>query len=275
MSRMIRWSLLALLGVAVGCGGEPETAPPSDAGALADAALVADAAADQAFDLRADLASWDGVAPASGLFVDRKEIDFGVFYLGCPRASATVSVVNWAAGTSAPLLATIDSPFRLGADGCSAAMLAPGESCALEIQVTPEMPGDLTGELQLWSSATDLVEVRLKVVVSDVVPAFFVMPSGLDFEPLVVGQSATKKVTISVPDGFRTVPRVSVSITGSDFAVAKDGCLGVTLQAGQTCDVEVAFRPTATGPRSGAMTLSAPVPCPPFQSQVLLKGSGQ
>lgn len=267
---MIR-RLVALAGV-LGCGGE---GGGRDGAVLpADAAPMADVAPDTATDLRPDVIAREDLAPSSGLFVDRKEVDFGVFHLGCPRAAATVSVVNWTAGVAGPLLATIDAPFRLGADGCSTGLLAPGDSCALEVQVDPEAPGALAGVLQIWSSASDLVKVRLKVSVADLVPSFLLSPEALDFGGVPTGQSATRSVTVSVPAGFRTVPRVAAAVIGAEFMVSRDGCQG-SLVAGQGCHVEVAFHPTAAGPRAGALTLSAPAPCPPFQSQVLLKGTGQ
>jgi len=268
---MIR-RLVALAGV-LGCGGE---GGGRDGAALsADAAPMADVAPDTAADLRSDVIAWEDLAPSSGLFVDRKEVDFGVFHLGCPRAAATLSVVNWTAGVAGPLLATIDAPFRLGADGCSAGLLAPGESCGLEVLVSPEEPGDLAGMLQIWSSASDLVKVRLKVSVADLEPSFLLSPATLDFGAVPTGQSARRSVMISVAAGFRPVPQLGATIIGDAFTVSRDGCQATSLMAGQGCEVEVAFHPAAAGPRTGALNLSAPAPCPPFQSQVLLKGTGQ
>lgn len=170
---------------------------------------------------------------------------------------------------------TTDKPFGIGTDRCSGVQLEPGGTCDVEIHVTPEEPGALAGLLQIWSTAVDLVEVRLKVTVEDVVPAFQVSPSVLEFDPVAVGQSMIRRVTVSVPAGFRAVPEVSASISGTDFKVREDGCLGALLKGGQMCEMEIAFQPTGVGLRTAALTLSAAAPCPPFQSQVPLKGIGQ
>jgi hypothetical protein len=240
----------------------------------ADAAPAADTAADVAPDTAA---AADVVAASLGgkLVGDPAQLDFGVFYLGCPWASRTVVVSNQGPGPTGELLLTIDKPFRVGPDECSARALLVGEKCQIELRVSPEQAGELAGKLQVWSSKTDLVEVKLKVVTADVVPAFLVSPAALEFAPVALGQSATQKVTVSVPDGFRPVPRVTASVAGPDFAIGKDGCAGVALQPGRSCDLEIAFHPTTAGDRSAALSLSAPEPCPPFQSQVSLRGKGQ
>jgi hypothetical protein len=78
-----------------------------------------------------------------------------------------------------------------------------------------------------------------------------------------------------LPDGFRPVPTVSATLTSPDFSIARDGCAGVTLQPGHLCEIEIAFRPGSPGDKSASLSLSAPAPCPPFQSEVALRGRGQ
>jgi hypothetical protein len=268
---MIRWVRLVLAGVVAGAACAEVSTPADGAPPVLDAA--ADLAVD-AVDVGPDLPARNDLPPSSGLFVDRAEVDFGVFHLGCPRASAMITVVNWSPGDAGPLLATLDPPFRLGADGCSAGLLAPGQACSVEVQVSPEEPGDLAGALQIFAGS-ELVKVRLKVRVADLVPSFLLTPDTLDFGAQPVGQAATRRVTLSVPAGSRPIPRMMAAITGAAFELGAAGCLMAGLEGGQSCEVEVAFRPAAAGPRTGALTLSAPAPCPPFQSQVLLQGTGR
>ena len=256
--------------VASGCGSSGERAVPADGGVEVGLDL---APADlRPLDLASDSAD---AAPASLLASDRAGIHFGIFYLGCPRASATILVTNRGTAPSPPLLVSLDRPFRIGLDECSGASLDLGAKCRVEIQITPEEPGTISGMFQVWSSPTDLVVVPLEVLAEEVVPAFLLAPAALDFEATAVGQSATRTVMVTVPPGFRAVPEVKAAIIGADFTVARDGCLGLALQAGQTCALEIAFRPTGVGPRTAALTVSAPAPCPPFQSQVWLRGIGQ
>lgn len=248
----------------IGCASEPGKSPADAAPPPADAAA----------DVAADLAAPD-LAPAGGkLVADKPLVDFGVYYLGCPRAMALVSVVNQGPGPTGDLLVTVQRPFKLGADECTARPLAAGEKCQIEVRISPEGPGDLTGALQVWSTPGDLVEVKLKISAADMVPAFL-SPGSLEFPAVAVGQSDIQKVTVSVPDGFRPVPKVAATLTSPDFSIARDGCAGVALPPGHTCEIEIAFRPSGPGDRSASLSLSAPAPCPPFQSEVALKGKGQ
>jgi hypothetical protein len=252
----------------VGCAsanGNPDAVAPAETGAADLAVDVVEAAADLVP---------DAPRPAS-LLTDRRQIDFGVFYLGCPRASSALTVANFAGDPTGDLLVTVDKPFKLGLDECSARTLLVGEQCQIEVRVAPEEAGELTGALRVWSTTADLVQVGLKVVATDAVPAFLLSPSSLDFTGVMVGQSATQKVMVSVPDGFRPVPKLMTTLIGSDFAIGKDGCAGVALQAGQMCEIEIAFHPTSAGNKSAALSLSAPEPCPPFQSQVTLTGKAE
>jgi hypothetical protein len=129
--------------------------------------------------------------------------------------------------------------------------------------------------MQVWSTPSDLVEVKLKITAADVVPAFLLSPGSLEFPAVAVGQSALQKVAVSVPDGVRPAPTVSATLMSPDFSIARDGCADVALQPGHLCEIEIAFRPGSPGDKSASLSLSAPAPWPPFQSEVALKGKGQ
>ncbi len=69
--------------------------------------------------------------------------------------------------------------------------------------------------------------------------------------------AAVRPVEVTLPQGG-TVDRVSVVTQGSeglDFQSAGDTCASMTYAAGQTCVVNVLFRPTAPGERVGAIVL--------------------
>ena len=63
--------------------------------------------------------------------------------------------------------------------------------------------------------------------------------------------TAAQKVTFT-NDGFGAVTPRSISLGGAanDYLVASNGCVGVTIQSGASCDVDFRFAPTATGSRS-------------------------
>src|SRR5687768_922361 len=116
-----RAALAALALIWAACASSAERGGLPDAGAADAAMIAADSAPDTmgAPDLAAEVAPADGGAASTRLAVEQAELDFGVFYLGCPRASAVARVTNRAASLTDPLLVTIDKPFRIGTDGCS------------------------------------------------------------------------------------------------------------------------------------------------------------
>src|SRR5215217_1577596 len=63
--------------------------------------------------------------------------------------------------------------------------------------------------------------------------------------------TAVQKVTFT-NDGFGAVTPTSISLSGAanDYLVASNGCIGVTIASGASCDVDFRFAPTATGTRS-------------------------
>ena len=57
-------------------------------------------------------------------------------------------------------------------------------------------------------------------------------------------------------DGFGAVTPTSIVLNSNanDFLVGANGCVGVTLAAGSSCDVDFRFAPTATGTRSASVS---------------------
>ncbi len=67
------------------------------------------------------------------------------------------------------------------------------------------------------------------------------------------GTSATRKVTID-NDQTATITFKSITPTG-DFLISSNTC-GTTLAVGSSCAVQLAFKPTAIGSRTGALTVT-------------------
>jgi hypothetical protein len=79
-------------------------------------------------------------------------------------------------------------------------------------------------------------------------------PSALNFGSLVTGStSAAQTVTVSNPTGSAAAVS-SIAVTG-DFAQTNN--CGTSIAAGGSCTVSVTFKPTATGARTGTLTINA------------------
>jgi len=78
-------------------------------------------------------------------------------------------------------------------------------------------------------------------------------PSGHNFGPVTVGQTAQQKFTLK-NNSSTTSSRLTVSHAGSArFSITAGTCAGIRLQPGKTCTVTVRFAPTATGAVTGTL----------------------
>ncbi len=84
-------------------------------------------------------------------------------------------------------------------------------------------------------------------------------PSSLDFPDTLVGVSSPDQQVFFTNDGPDPIDVSGVSIGGlnqSDFTVTVDNCTGVTLAASESCELRVAFAPTARGALSAELYVS-------------------
>ena len=82
---------------------------------------------------------------------------------------------------------------------------------------------------------------------------------GTDFGAVMVGQTATHSFAISNP-GSATLTITGMSFTGahaSDFVITSPTVFPVTVVAGGSINFSVRFTPSAAGPRSASLLISA------------------
>jgi hypothetical protein len=127
-----------------------------------------------------------------------------------------------------------------------------------------------TGMLRAATYGRGIWQTPLLTAVSPAKPAITLAPTSLSFAAQAVGtQSAAQAVTIT-SSGNAPVVFGTPAITG-DFSET-DTCAGKALAVAATCTVSVVFAPTATGARSGLLTLYANISG--GQATVALTGTG-
>jgi len=135
----------------------------------------------------------------------------------------------------------------------------PGLSFASRAAVrVPDGAAGLEGYTQTASGTTPGGQVIVPSKDSGVLSVFNVNDYHLGLttpalDTVEVGKISTgaQKVTFT-NDGFGAVTPTSISVSGAanDYLVASNGCVGVTIASGASCDVELRFAPTAIGSRS-------------------------
>jgi Abnormal spindle-like microcephaly-assoc'd, ASPM-SPD-2-Hydin len=103
-------------------------------------------------------------------------------------------------------------------------------------------------------------------------PALRIVPTSQDFGSVVVGGTSANPVPFTVSNATGTTGMVNPVATGDFAIVAGAGSCGDPLRAAGTCTVQVVFKPTATGARTGMLTVTA---TPGGTVSAVLTGTGQ
>jgi len=193
-------------------------------------------------------------APANALAVDPNDantvyiaLDTGVYVT---QAITTCSTANcWSVlGTALP-----NAPITALAAGAN----------------LPTGDGRL-GLLRAASYGRGLWQLPLLTAAAPAQPALMLSASALTFAAQQV-QTQSAAQTLTVTGSGNAAVTFSTLTIGGDFTET-DTCSGQTLSVGTSCSVQVVFAPTATGARSGLLTLYANVAG--GQATVALAGTG-
>ncbi len=152
--------------------------------------------------------------------------------------------------------------FSIFENSCNTGrILGPGNSCTVYVVFTPGAVGARVASLQLSANATSGLAITPIALVGKGLPQSKTLsvPSWQSFQPVPVGSSSQLLVTISNA-GSEPVSLTSMTLVGRDSAdvtILNSSCNtpGV-LPAGQSCDVNLQFTPTATGPRIMSLRLA-------------------
>ncbi len=224
------------------------------------------------------------------IFVIPESIDFGNVVLGVPSAPRYVTIENLGAGELTIDLSIVPAgDFAVGTyvpagDQPSPAcpdlntLLAGGERCSVAVTLTPSTGGPQTAVLQvLNNSATPTVEVALAGTSE---PDIAVLPATITFPGTVVNTEAPAAFSIFNQGGDVLNVTAPINLVGDDafsFATggADGGCVSdtPTLAAGESCRVDVVFKPTALVDYTATIVIPSNDP-DPGDATVALSGSG-
>jgi hypothetical protein len=180
------------------------------------------------------------------------------------------------AGTTISYICDIDAVsktpnFQITADGCSGTLLAPQQSCNLNVVFVPQPGTGLASgldyflelnTLQCTSTTTTNCEIdsgRFPVELKANLPSPLRMQpgGGLDFGPQATG-SPTAPLTITVFNDPADPNSATVNFTGNivkgDYQES-DNC-GFSLPPGGSCTLSVTFKPNVQGFDQGSMTIT-------------------
>ena len=184
------------------------------------------------------------VAPAT--------LTFTLQAMGTASAAQTVTVTNTG---NAPLTVSQVTPTGdfSSTDNCVGTAIAVGASCAVQVSFMPSATGARRGVLTVYGNVAGGQATVALSGTGAAAAAVVLNPLVLSFAATTVGATSTaQNVTISNTGG---VPSTLGSISASGTFVVTANTCGTTLASGVGCTVAIAFAPTASGLRSGVLTV--------------------
>jgi hypothetical protein len=134
---------------------------------------------------------------------------------------------------------------------CGATVAAAG-SCTLSITFTPTAAGSLSGSIVIQDNAAGSPHV-INLSGTAYGPGAGLSPTSLTFSAELLGVSSAR-LAETLSNTGNTAMNVSAVQTTGDFAQANN-CPG-TLAPSSTCTISVSFTPTASGARTGTLTIT-------------------
>ncbi|MEL7448708.1 MAG: choice-of-anchor D domain-containing protein [Pseudomonadota bacterium] len=211
--------------------------------------------------------------PATAAAVWPTVVDFGPNNDGLPDTFA-LTIAN---PSASPLtVGTIGKgdplapPFAVADDGCSDSVLAPLERCTAQLSFDADAPAEYNDSFDVPSDAAvnPLITVPVAGVWFGPSPIIEVQPESVHFPLATVGQLTEARVTISNA-GVSTLTVSDVSMPAAPFSVLVDQCSQVPLQTDQSCHIDLAFAPDATGTFAGTLNIESDDPLRPVVSVAL------
>jgi len=130
--------------------------------------------------------------------------------------------------------------------------LASATTCSFSISFTPTATGTRTGVLTITDNSPGSPHIiKLTGVVA--VPAASLSPSSLTFSSQAIGSTSSAQTVTLTNSGDATMSLSRIATSG-DFA--ETNSCGASLPNGANCTISVTFTPTASGTRTGTLTIA-------------------
>jgi hypothetical protein len=186
--------------------------------------------------------------------------------VGSSSAAEPVTVIDLGSASLTVSNATASGDFSIQ-NNCS--MVSPaGGRCTIQVTFTPTATGTRTGTLTITDSSAGSPR-SVELTGQGAVKTAAVAPSNLTFASQLVGaSSSTQTITVTNPGPLGL--QISHVQASGDFSETNN--CGPSLGPGASCTVDVTFTPTATGSRTGTLTITDDAPDSP--QTVALSGSG-
>ncbi|MGI4829962.1 MAG: beta strand repeat-containing protein, partial [Janthinobacterium lividum] len=232
--------------------------PRADTGALvieSDAASSPDSISLMGSAVSAGTGGTAGDSSSATYTISEGALTFANTQVGDSSAAQMLTLVN--TGTQPLVLGSVNAPQDFSAT-TACTTLAPGAACSINVAFTPGSGSAIAvraGTLEIPSNAANPLEFVSLLGMSSAAP-LSLSPTSLNFGTVDMPSSDQLSVTVtntaSLPITF------GQSTASGDYAVETGTCPspGSSLPAGQSCAFIVTFTPSATGTRTGLLSIT-------------------
>jgi hypothetical protein len=234
---------------------------PTTTGSLAGSVLIRDSATGSPQTIA--LSGKGGAALTASL--SPTTVAFGNVYENTTSAYKVITLTNNGSsaltGITFTLTGTNASKFSIPSNhqACGATLGA-GLNCSFDVAMTPTTSGSLSASVQITDNATNSPQT-LALTGSGIAPAAASLSTtSIAFGTVAVGSTSGYKMVTLTNTGGATLTVSAVTLTGtnaSSFSLPSNHqtCLKA-LAPGTNCTFDVAFKPTATGTLTGAVSIT-------------------
>ena len=203
---------------------------------------------------------------ATGLSFSSTVLNWNPTAVGVAGDSQSILVRN--EGHTAIEIGKIEASGDFSQQNNCSQQLAEHQSCTVNVRFQPSAAGKRAGTILIHDS--DAVELQ-QVFLTGVGSALDLSPAKMDFGDRVAGSTSAPRTVTVTNHGAAKVEIAAVNVSG-DFVVPGKTC-GETIAAGQTCRLKISFSPTASGARTGVLSIATSAGNVP--QQVSLVGRGR
>ncbi len=196
-----------------------------------------------------------GAAGTATLTLSTAGLVFNPVGIGLTSTAQSVSISNTGNVPATILSAAANGDFL--ASGC-VQTLNPGGSCSVRVTFAPTAAGTRTGAVTITdTTAASPHSFTLTGTGLAAADTITITPATLDFADQAVGQTTSRPQTITVTNTGTANVTFDRIVESGDYRISSTSCTTLSVRTPPaTCTINVVFTPTATGARTGAITLT-------------------
>jgi hypothetical protein len=220
-----------------------------------------------------------GVVEQAPVTLTPTSLDFG--NQGVKEASAEKTVTlknNGTANLTKVEIATDGTnkkDFDIAKSSTCKASLAAGAECKINLTFKPSAMGAMTATLTVTTSAGSSPSVTLKGTGVTAVAGVELSTPSIDFGNQGIKVTSIEKTVTLKSVGTAELKKLKILLDGTDkkdFDISKSTTCKTSVAAGETCQINVTFTPSAKGNRQATLTVESDATTSP--NQVMLVGMG-